>query len=368
MPSTLKYLTVRNPNNPLVHLFTPLFQEHKQNRIFSPITIQDLELRDRLAYNRPSQLHSDIALGKEEPVLKVTLNECISEVAFNRKGQNMRVRFMEKIEKIVDTIYPLKETDEKNRIKLKGYLKACVEFGNAMKNGDPEFPQLQSVAKFMYSHGLPSHSLNFDPDYTKTLLIMKHDEARYLRHLNLLDKISSELEKAFLTIRQNEFKKIFLAMRHQSISILDSPNENFQQALPTIAFPFKNFLAHSFEPNCKIIPFYDFRSDTELIVLKTIRPIGIGEPLTINYENKSKVIRQLRLLHSARIHSKGQCLRLGRHRIRLFQFRGSHHPGFGPKGQNPPDRRPRHQHRQRQSVRRPHSPEHPGIPPSKVNR
>lgn len=238
-------------------------------------------------------MHSDVSLGREEPLLKVTLNECVSEVAFNRKTQNLRIRYTDKIEKIVDNIYPLKETDEKNRSKLKAYLKTCLEFSHAIKNGDPEFPHLQHVAQFMYNNGLPSHPLNFDANYVKTLLIMKHDEGRYGQHLDFLEKVSREFEKSFISVRQNEFKQIFLAMRHQSLPFLETPDQNFQQAVPIIAFPFKNFLAHSFEPNCSIVPYYEFTTDVEFIVLKTIRPIGIGEPLTINYENKSNIISQL---------------------------------------------------------------------------
>jgi len=293
MQNTVKFLTARNSANPVLQFLTPLLQGHQHNRLYCPVTLQDLELRDRLAYNRTSQLHSDVALGREEPILKVTLNECISEIAFNRKAQSFRMRYLEKIEKIVDTIYPLKETDEKNRFKLKAYLKTCVDFGQAMKNDDPEVPHLKHVAQFMYASGLHSHSLNLDLESVKTLLIMSSDEIKFGAFNDFLEKISKEFQKAFISVPQNQFKQLFLAMRHHTLPFLDSPDLNFEQASPVIAFPFKTFLAHSFEPYCKIQPYYEFSNDVEFIVLKSIRPIGIGEPLTINYENKSKVSRQL---------------------------------------------------------------------------
>jgi hypothetical protein len=279
-------LIFRNPANPLTKLLNPIFDSSSDSRLYVPLSIRDLELTDRLSFNRTSQTHSESNLGKEEPIMKISFDSCISEVGFARKSLNFRARYNDKLNKIVDTIYPIEKQDLKNRNKLESYLKTCLEFANVQTNEIGTNSNLQKVASFMFEHGMYSHPSFYQKDLLKNLLIMQTDEIKIQSHLSFIDKVAQEFEKQFMAVKFDQLKQIFLLIRHHYVPFYDTPEMNFQAGIPSIVFPFKYFLAHSFEPNCILRPYYDSIGDKEHLVLKTLKPISVGETLTINYENK----------------------------------------------------------------------------------
>ena len=47
--------------------------------------------------------------------------------------------------------------------------------------------------------------------------------------------------------------------------------------------PLLDFVNHSLEPNCIVLPYHDKVSDQSYVLLESIRPIKKGEQLTISY-------------------------------------------------------------------------------------
>ena len=75
------------------------------------------------------------------------------------------------------------------------------------------------------------------------------------------------------------------------ISLVDDPECQRKLKLPIVVLPIKGLFQHSFNPNSSFQNLFDFYSVEESFALIALREIQQNEPISINFGNKSTLIR-----------------------------------------------------------------------------